>query len=343
MFTINNPGPEDDPKKWEGIKFIVFQLERGENNTNHYQGYVQFISNKRIAALKKINRRAHWEKRRGTHDQAVAYCTKKETRISEPYKWGEEPEKGKRNDLLAVKELIDKGARLEMVADQHFGTFIRYNRGLKLYMNMKSGERTKKTEVTVIYGPTGTGKTRFCADNFPNSYWVYPQSSGSAKWWDGYDNEEVVIIDEFYGWFPHSYMLRLLDRYPMQVESKGGVSKFLAKQILITSNKSPDTWYPKLEAQYPQLERRIDNILIKESLDDDFMIIKGKVPDTQKNIIDSLSPEGITVMDSSVTPAEEREIIEIISGTDDVREIVEIPENDVIHGSVILEYSDDSI
>lgn len=39
MFTINNPIPEDhdDCLSWNA-KYLVFQLEKGENGTLHYQG-----------------------------------------------------------------------------------------------------------------------------------------------------------------------------------------------------------------------------------------------------------------------------------------------------------------
>ena len=35
-------------------------------------------------------------------------------------------------------------------------------------------------------------------DVFTDAYWKPPNS----KWWDNYAQEDVVIIDEFYGWLP---------------------------------------------------------------------------------------------------------------------------------------------
>ena len=77
VFTINNPTDDDDPSKWEGVKYLCYQKELGEEQTEHYQGYVLFSSNKRLSALKKLHSRAHWEPRKGTHQQAVDYCTKR--------------------------------------------------------------------------------------------------------------------------------------------------------------------------------------------------------------------------------------------------------------------------
>jgi len=88
MFTINNPLPADSPLSWPGVKYLVYQKEKGENGTPHLQGYVQFELQKQLVGVKKLNARAHWEKRMGTHEDAVKYCTKKETRIGSPVRKG---------------------------------------------------------------------------------------------------------------------------------------------------------------------------------------------------------------------------------------------------------------
>jgi len=88
MFTVNNPSKSDNPLQWPGVRFLVFQKEQGEKGTPHLQGYVQFEKPKRLSALKKVHSTAHWEARMGTHEQAVEYCTKKDTRIGSPLRKG---------------------------------------------------------------------------------------------------------------------------------------------------------------------------------------------------------------------------------------------------------------
>ena len=53
-------------------------------------------------------------------------------------------------------------------------------------------------------------------------------------------------------------MLRLLDRYPCQVETKGGSINFAPKKIIILSNKAPEDWYDKNKCAWEPLERRIE-------------------------------------------------------------------------------------
>ena len=69
-------------------------------------------------------------------------------------------------------------------------------------------------------------------------------SSGSLKWWQGYDGYENVILDDFRGDFaPLHYMLQVLDRYPFSVEVKGGSRQLLAKRIWITCPYTPEEVY----------------------------------------------------------------------------------------------------
>lgn len=58
------------------------------------------------------------------------------------------------------------------------------------------------------------------------------------------------MVDEFYGWFSWDFMLRLCDRYPLSVETKGGAVQFVAKKIIFTSNDHPRDWYKKMTERY---------------------------------------------------------------------------------------------
>lgn len=56
-------------------------------------------------------------------------------------------------------------------------------------------------------------------------------------------------------------MLRLFDRYPYQVEVKGGTRQFLARKIYVTTPKSPAlTWESRTEEDLAQLLRRITEV-----------------------------------------------------------------------------------
>jgi len=146
---------------------------------------------------------------------------------------------------------IHAGTTEEEISQEHFSEWVRYRQSFKAYRILHQEPRTSKTEVTVIQGPTGTGKSKWCMDNYPDAYW-----KGRDPWWDGYEEHEVVVLDEFYGWMPYDLLLRLCDRYPLQVEVKGGKVNFSAKKIFITTNKHPRSWYK--DAYFPALARRVE-------------------------------------------------------------------------------------
>jgi len=67
------------------------------------------------------------------------------------------------------------------------------------------------------------------------------------------------VIDEFYGWMPLDFILRLFDRYPLLVPVKGAHAQFVSKKILVTSNKHPIDWYRNIDQVHiPALMRRIE-------------------------------------------------------------------------------------
>lgn len=100
--------------------------------------------------------------------------------------------------------------------------------------------------VKVFWGKTGTGKSRRA---WEEAGWdAYPKDP-NTKFWDGYQHQENVVIDEFRGKIDISHMLRWLDRYPVIVECKFGAVSFNARKIWITSNKNPRDWYPDLDSE----------------------------------------------------------------------------------------------
>lgn len=135
-------------------------------------------------------------------------------------------------------------------------TFIRYHRGIErsIQINQWGMERNFKTEVHILFGQTGTGKSHLANQRCAGTR-VYYKPIG--KWWDGYDNHESVIIDDFYGWIEFDEMLRICDQYPHKVEVKGSFQQFMAKTIYITSNDNPINWWNKNIYKYESFYRRI--------------------------------------------------------------------------------------
>lgn len=84
-----------------------------------------------------------------------------------------------------------------------------------------------------ICGPTGCGKTSGVLTEHPGAY-----LKTANKWWDGYQGEETVLIDDLDE--SHKCLIHHLkiwgDHKPFLAETKGGMIKIRPKRIICTSN-----------------------------------------------------------------------------------------------------------
>lgn len=264
-FTVNvlddNDLRELDPSTWPHCTYCVCQLEIAPTTGQlHWQGYAEFSQQVSFSALHAIDglETAHFEARKGTTKQASDYC-KKEGALAPYVEWGTLSSQGARSDLVAVFEAAKSTTRLREVAEEHPAAFIRYTRGINAVRSLFQPKRDWPPRLFFYIGRSGCGKTRAASAHSAEAYWKPP-----GRWWDGYDAHEVVICDEFYGSsMPFSDLLRLCDRNPLSVETKGGSVQFLAKTIIFTSNQHPQHWYNAEKThQGPwannPLKRRID-------------------------------------------------------------------------------------
>lgn len=231
--------------------------EVGTNGTPHLQMCCEFKNMKSFKQMTDVCKRWHVEKRKGTKSEAAEYC-KKDGKYTEFGTLGNE--QGKRSDINEVRNMVKEGKTMRDIVEVTSSyQAIKYAETLRKYM-MKP--RCWKPEVFWYWGPTGTGKSRLAFDQSnPDDRWV---SMNGLKWWDGYDGQSDVIIEDFRGCdCTLKTLLRILDRYEYRIENKGGSTQLLAKRIWITCPYSPDTVYNKTleDEDMKQLIRRIDKII----------------------------------------------------------------------------------
>lgn len=256
--TINNQSNK--------IKYLVYQKELcPTSGKQHFQCYCEFENKIRFAAVKKIfGSNIHFENRFGTREQARNYCMKEESRIEGPWELGtfKPSEQGKRNDLLNMYDLIKDGADSEELVESNPVCYMRFYKAIQhvktIFDKKKRNEIRTNLKVEVCYGPAGSGKTRRIIDNNdPNDIYELVLNNKSQTWWDGYEGEKILVINDFYG---HSMawdeLLNILDIYPKRLPVKGGFTYANWDYVYITSNIHPKDWYPN--KGYPkELSRRI--------------------------------------------------------------------------------------
>jgi len=204
-------------------------------------GFINFKSKREFSFIKRlIGDTAHIEPSKGNDKQNQEYCSK----TTDYWEFGVPLTQGQRTDLESVVNKIRGSGSIAEVVQEFPETYIKYHRGIEKCFGYlaKRTQRNWKTETYVFYGEPGTGKSKTALEICSNrGYEIYYKSRGD--WWDFYKGQEAVIIDDFYGWLKYDELLRITDRYPLLVPNKGGFTDFLAKIIIITSNKPITSWY----------------------------------------------------------------------------------------------------
>lgn len=206
---------------------------------------------------------------RGTASQNRSYCTKPESRVpgTEPVEIGDAL--GDAGDTHGAGRALDRvfadiraGFSMEEIIEKYgFGMFVRHERALKSAMCIWGRRRGVMPKIILLIGPSGSGKSRWVQREFPNRYRMTFGNGGNAAWFDGYNGEDVIELSEFRGQLQLAFMLDLLDRYELKVQTKGGTVQCVASTIVITSNDEPSEWYKSMEDRDEKLKpllRRIE-------------------------------------------------------------------------------------
>lgn len=275
VFTLNNwTQPEYD---WlttsflENTKWLVIGKEVGENGTPHLQGAVVLAKQTSFSTIKTWSGlcRAHLEKMHGRPADSLKYCSKQDSR---PFVHGTLPTPGKRNDLTEIVLRIQEGESLKQLAQDEEGgvAIVKFSKGLTILRSLRARIRDPAfpPKVIWIFGQTGHSKTR-CAFEFgckfyggTDEVWI---SSGGLRWFDGYDGQKVAILDDLRSkQVPQfAFLLRLLDRYPMSVEFKGGFVNWAPELIFITSAYDPEECFATRNTHRPEDIRQLTRRLVK--------------------------------------------------------------------------------
>lgn len=226
-----------------GCAWIRGQLELGESNSYlHWQIIVGFSKKMALPGVRRIFGNCHAELTRS--DAAAEYVWKDDTRvIGTQFELGAKPiQRNSKTDWESVWTSAVSGDLSSIPPNVRVVSY----RTLRAIAADHSTAVPMLRECWVFWGRTGTGKSRRAwEESGLDAYSKDPRS----KFWDGYQTQKCVVIDEFRGGIDISHILRWLDRYPVRVEIKGSSRPLVADKIWITSNVDPRLWYPDIDPE----------------------------------------------------------------------------------------------
>ena len=249
------------------LRYFVGQPERGAEGRLHHQCYAEFSEPMRINSVKLLFgiNHLHLEEARGTQQECVDYCTKEDTRAGPTTSWGTPAVAGRKRktadeQLLDVHSTLRAGASLTEAFELHPTAFIKYQR-IRGVLDNDAAQRApyfRRVRGEAFIGPPGTGKTATAFMEAPELYRPPLRTSeGGSLWFDGYQGQETLLLDDFEGYIPYDMLLNILDVYPLTLQVKGGTCQANWSRVILTSNKEIEEWYPN-RTNWDALRRRLN-------------------------------------------------------------------------------------
>lgn len=257
-FTLNNYG-DDDVATIGAIchRYCIMGKEVGEHGTPHLQGFMCFKSQRTFTQVQKLFKplKTHIEKARGDIESNVVYCSKD----NDIMEFGQRPLSAPDKGAIERKRWQDaytlaKEGKFKLIDER---ILIPYCRNLQHLYNMHRAEQPLPMLDGLAHewhwGVTGAGKSYGVRLAHPE-YFLKPLN----KWWDGYDFEKVVLIEDVDPTHANKFgaMLKVwCDRYPFRAEVKSSTIYIRPEKIIITSNYSIKDVFPDAAMHTPLLRR----------------------------------------------------------------------------------------
>lgn len=237
-FTWNNypATAEEQLRTFFSTKRAVYMVvgrEIGESGTPHLQGYIHLKDAITFARFKHYFPSMHIEKAKGNAEQNKTYCSKDQDFFEE----GTCPKASSVASKVSWKAILDAAERgdWDYLKTNHPRVWVTMSEKLISKRVPRSSIIDGETQNEWWYGATGTGKSKLAWEIYGDI--CYQKMLN--KWWDGYDAQPVVIIEE---WSPKNEVtasaLKIwADRYPFTAQIKGGVlQKIRPLKIIVISN-----------------------------------------------------------------------------------------------------------
>jgi len=286
-FTLNNPQP-DEGVDTDLVEYMIVGEETGEEGTRHFQGYIEFLAEKRLVALKKLLPRAHWEKSKGNGWSNYLYCSK-DGNFMEHGNRPKEPRASTRKSK-ADAENEDFCDALSQPTVREGIQVIRTKRPRDYCLHGESIERNLKKAKTqphtalfkldqfdhapmdldkpvLLWGGSGFGKTQFAISHFTNP--LVCRHIDKLKTLNP-DHDGIVFDDMAFKHWPRESIIHLLDsEVESEINVRYGTVTIPSKTKKIFTHNTHNPFYIEEDMDVDQkaaIERRFQRVHVNNKL-----------------------------------------------------------------------------
>lgn len=261
--------PEVEDLKTDCFTYLILGHELcPTTKREHWHAGIRYKSTREFKVMKKLYPTCNIQEKSqfSTWEQVIEYC--KKDGDFEEFGIAPKNEQGARRDLKLIKDsILDGSLTVEDLITTRPDIYHQYGRTVDKIEDLAMSKkfRTKMTEGFYLWGKTGAGKSHAAfKDYHPDTHYIL--NLNDKGWWEGYRQQDTVIINEFRGQIAYGELLDLLDKYPKSVPRRGRQPlPFTSKRIIITSSLPPDEVYHNLSINdsLEQLKRRIKIIEVR--------------------------------------------------------------------------------
>lgn len=235
----------------------------------HWQGFVVFERKSRLGGCKVLLPSAHWEPMRGSVDEAADYCCDPTKRAKDGLllEDGFRPLYGDAARGEATKErykrAYDLAIRGEFAAIEpsmmlrHLGNILKLN---TMFGCRPADLVTPTCPGVWLVGGAGAGKTTLISE------WEHYKKDPRHRWFDGYHNERMVVIDDFAPFHvaQTDILKQLGHQFAFQGEVKGAAMWLRPKVAVVTSQYMISTIWEKDAESLDAINRRYKSFVIPD-------------------------------------------------------------------------------
>lgn len=256
-----------------------FQHELSESgNYHHWQGFLVLKKKTRVGTMRNRFKAKFWRNKdhpwyvnhwADNNAAGIKYVTKEDTFVDQRVVGGDKDligvTAGSRRDLDKAARMVLQG-KYKQLLEESPGMLFQFPTGMQKareeYLHNKFEEEQGNTVNMiriVLTGDAGTGKTtlafaicKYLKETFGWRTYQPQPTHNNNMYWDGYTDQEVLLMDEYHNNIPLTLFKRMFDSHHVKVPRRGETCAAFWKVAIITSNHSfPDQFYPNAQIANP--------------------------------------------------------------------------------------------